>query len=62
MAKFKIEESQLVRQVWTYTVEAETEQEALHKVMELSDDVNYDVEYTIENDYTDDFEYEVIKY
>lgn len=61
MKKFKIKESQLVRQVWVYEVEAKTEQEALDKVMERSDDVNYDVEYTIEDDYTDDFDFEVIE-
>jgi hypothetical protein len=60
MKKFKIEESQLVRQVWTYEVEAETEEEALNKVMERSEDINYDVDYTIRNDYSDDFEFEVV--
>jgi hypothetical protein len=60
MKKFTIEESQLVRQVWTYEVEAETEEEALHKVMERSDDINLDVEYEIRNDYSDDFEFDVI--
>jgi len=59
MPKFKVEESQLVRQVWTYEVEAENEEEALHKVMERSDDINWDVDYTIRNDYSDDFEFEV---
>jgi hypothetical protein len=61
MAKFKVEESQLVRQVWTYEVEAENEKEALHKAMEKSDYIDWDVEYTIENDYSEDFEYSIVK-
>jgi hypothetical protein len=60
MPKFKVGESQLVRQVWTYEVEAETEEEALHKVRERSSDVDFNVGYTIENDDNDDFEFGIV--
>lgn len=59
MPKFKVKEKQLVWQVWEYNVEAETEEEALHKVMEGADTgLESDTSYT-ENDYSDDFNYEV---
>ena len=61
MPQYTLEESQLVRQVWTYQVEAETQEEAINKVLEKTGKVNeYIVDSEIRNDYTDEFEVEVV--
>ena len=62
MPKFKVEEYQRVRQVWTYEIEAETETEALNKVIDRSDEIEsiYDnAQYTIENDYDDEYHFNI---
>ncbi len=59
---FTVKEKQLVWQIWEYKVEANSEEEALHKVMSgdaTSLESNSTMKSYIENSYSDDFEFEI---